>query len=92
MKKVLIGTINVYQKTLSPDHGLMRHRHPNGFCRFYPSCSEYTKLAIKENGSLLGVWLGIKRVGRCTPWTKPAVDLSYLPEYTKIVSKKGKHV
>lgn len=92
MKKALIGMINIYQKTLSPDHGPLRKRYPAGFCRFYPSCSEYTKLAIVENGSWRGIWLGMKRVSRCNPWTKPGVDLSYSSKYAKIETKKGKHV
>lgn len=92
MKKVLIAAINLYQKTLSPDHGLLRHRYPAGFCRFYPSCSEYTKQAIIEQGSARGLWLGIRRIVRCTPWARPAVDLSYKSKYAKIEAKKGHHV
>lgn len=92
MKKILVSTINAYQKTLSPDHGPLRHRHPAGFCRFYPSCSEYTKLAIIENGSIAGLWLGAKRIARCNPWARPAVDLSYRAKSIKIDNKKVKHV
>jgi len=77
MKKVLIATINLYQKTLSPDHGLLKSKYPHGYCRFYPSCSEYTKLAIENNGSLKGSVLGLKRVVKCNPFSKPAVDTSY---------------
>ncbi|MBA3679163.1 membrane protein insertion efficiency factor YidD [Candidatus Saccharibacteria bacterium] len=77
MKNILVVSINAYQKTLSPDHGILKARYPYGFCRHYPSCSEYTKLAIQENGSLKGTLLGVKHVARCNPFVQPSVDLSY---------------
>ena len=40
--------IIAYQKTLSPDHGWLKYRHPYGFCHFYPSCSEYAKQAFRQ--------------------------------------------
>jgi len=77
MKNILVVSIHAYQKTLSPDHGILKARYPYGFCRHYPTCSEYTKLAIQENGSLKGTLLGFKRVARCNPFVQPSVDLSY---------------
>lgn len=74
MKTVLIVLITIYQKTFSPDHGWFRGRFPYGFCRFYPSCSEYTKQAVIKHGALAGVWMGIKRILRCNPWTEPRLD------------------
>ena len=37
-------------------------------CRFFPSCSEYTILAIVRYGPIKGSFLGIKRILRCNPW------------------------
>jgi putative membrane protein insertion efficiency factor len=37
-------------------------------CRFHPTCSEYARLAIATHGPARGVWLGLRRVGRCHPW------------------------
>ena len=36
-------------------------------CRFYPTCSTYMLLAIKEWGVIKGTILGIKRIFRCRP-------------------------
>ena len=36
-------------------------------CQFYPSCSNYCSLAIKEYGSLYGTIIGLDRVTRCNP-------------------------
>ena len=44
--------IRFYQKTLSLDHGFLRHRFPNGYCRFRPTCSEYSLAAFKKYGFL----------------------------------------
>ena len=60
-----IYLINIYQRTLSPDHGLFKH--PT--CRFIPTCSEYSKEAINKYGILKGGFLSIKRVLRCNPLT-----------------------
>ena len=67
MRKLLIGLITVYQRTLSPDHGPLRGRHPYGVCRYRPTCSEYAQQAIGRFGAVRGSWLAIKRIGRCHP-------------------------
>lgn len=74
MQALLIFIIRLYQKTLSRDHGFFRGRYPYGYCPFYPTCSEYAKLAIERYGSIQGVWMATKRIVRCRPGTLPAVD------------------
>ena len=74
MRKLLIKIIRIYQISLSPDHGWFKARWPNGYCRFYPSCSQYTLEAINTHGSIKGIYLGVKRIARCNPFTEPSVD------------------
>ena len=74
LKFILVQFINSYQRSLSPDHGLFLAKFPYGYCKFYPSCSEYTKLSIIRFGSMRGVWLGIFRIIRCNPWSEPKID------------------
>ena len=69
MKKILISLINVYQKHISSalsDKGV--------HCKFYPTCSEYTKQAIQKYGSIKGIFLGIKRILKCNPFSKGGYD------------------
>lgn len=74
MQKFLIFLINIYQNTLSPDHGPLKVLYPHGFCRFYPSCSEYAKQAILHKGSLKGLYLTFLRLLRCNPFVQPRID------------------
>jgi uncharacterized protein len=73
-KHLLISLIDVYQATLSPDHSWLKGRFPHGYCRFYPSCSQYTKESVNRFGVIKGSWLGIKRLLRCHPWAEPKLD------------------
>jgi hypothetical protein len=36
-------------------------------CRFHPSCSEYALDAFNKYGFIKGLWLTLKRIGRCHP-------------------------
>lgn len=72
MKYFLLGLITIYQKTLSLDHGWLRGRHLFGYCRFYPSCSEYAFQAIDNFGILRGTYLATLRILSCNPLHPPA--------------------
>lgn len=39
-------------------------------CRYEPSCSEYTKQAIKKYGLFKGSRMGALRIGRCHPFAQ----------------------
>ena len=86
MKKVLnyllfiprlpfLGIIWLYQKTISPDHGLLKILFPHGYCKFHPTCSEYGFKIIKKRGLIFGLPKTIWRIMRCNPWNKGGIDL-----------------
>jgi putative membrane protein insertion efficiency factor len=56
-----LGLIWVYQHFISPAFG------GRAVCRFTPTCSEYTKIAIEKYGFFRGVGLGLRRIWRCRP-------------------------
>ncbi|MFB6291006.1 MAG: membrane protein insertion efficiency factor YidD [Candidatus Bipolaricaulia bacterium] len=66
LKAALLKLIRVYQKAVSPSL-------PDT-CRFYPSCSEYSKRAIEEHGVVKGTYLAVKRVLRCHPLNSGGYD------------------
>ena len=45
-----------------------------GVCRHSPTCSEYAMDAVRLLGPLTGVWLALKRIGRCQPWGTSGYD------------------
>ncbi len=75
MKKIAQGLIRLYQLLLSPDHSWLRHIFPGGFCRYTPSCSAYTHMAIGKYGVIRGSFMGLWRILRCNPWSKGGLDL-----------------
>jgi len=74
IKSMFKMMIRLYQHTISFDHGLLRFMYPNGFCRYYPTCSEYAYQAIDKKGMLKGSFLIGKRLLRCNPWSKGGID------------------
>lgn len=69
-----IKMIRFYQKTLSFDHGLLRFLYPNGFCRFRPTCSDYSIQAIEKYGIIKGGLKSLWRLLRCNPFNKGGYD------------------
>lgn len=43
-------------------------------CRFYPTCSTYMILCIKEFGIWKGIGLGLRRICKCTPHGEHGYD------------------
>ena len=60
INQIFIFPVRLYQWLISPLLG--------SNCRFQPTCSQYMIQAIQEWGPIRGIYLGIKRIGRCHPW------------------------
>ena len=59
INKFLILTIKFYKYFISP--------YISSSCRYLPTCSEYFIDSLKINGTLRGLFLGLKRILRCHP-------------------------
>ena len=73
-RRLVVGLIRCYQKTLSMDHGPLKGMFPHGFCRFTPTCSQYGLEAIDKYGIIKGGVMTIWRILRCNPWNKGGYD------------------
>ena len=69
MKKIIIKLINRYQKNIS-----LWLESKNIRCKYYPTCSEYTKQAIEKYGAFKGIILGGIRILKCNPLSKGGYD------------------
>jgi len=66
MKHLAIFLLNLYQKYISSFFP------PS--CRFYPSCSEYSRQAFQKYGFLKGAFLSFKRIMKCHPFGPAGID------------------
>ena len=62
--------IRIYQRTISPDHGWMRHLYRYGYCRHEPTCSQYAIDQLKIRSFPVALWRIMKRILSCHPWKK----------------------
>ena len=59
MRGLVLTCIVIYQRAISP--------YLPSLCRYIPTCSQYSHLAIEGHGILMGSWLTLKRLARCHP-------------------------
>lgn len=61
-----VFVVRAYQLVLGPLVG--------GACRYHPTCSVYAIEAIETHGLFRGLWLGLRRVARCHPFSRAGLD------------------
>lgn len=61
-----LGLIQFYRFAISPWLG--------SNCRYTPTCSAYTMVALERFGFWRGTWMGIRRIARCHPWHEGGYD------------------
>ena len=66
LARVAAAALRGYQRFLSPSLGKS--------CRFPPTCSAFTLEAVTVHGFFWGLWLGIRRLGRCHPFHEGGYD------------------
>lgn len=79
MARLLSWPILFYRYAISP---LLPSR-----CRHFPTCSEYALEALETHGPIKGLWLSVKRIGRCHPWGTHGYDPVPEPKHSKDVCK-----
>jgi uncharacterized protein len=95
--KIALAALRIYKVYASPWLG--------GGCRFQPTCSVYMYEAIARFGVLRGVWLGLRRLGRCQPFSRkfgydpvPEKEIAEMsscaesPETTRSATPKEAHL
>jgi len=66
LKESVIFCVRFYQKFISP--------LTPGSCRYYPTCSNYTIMAVEKYGVWKGLLKSFWRVLRCNPFSRGGVD------------------
>lgn len=66
MRYLLIGLVRLYQLIISP--------HFPSRCLYRPTCSQYSLEALRKHGAVKGLWLSVKRISRCHPWSEGGFD------------------
>jgi len=66
MRQQVIFCLRIYKRWISP--------MLPAACRFSPICSEYMMEAVEKHGVARGVWMGLKRLGRCHPFHQGGFD------------------
>jgi putative membrane protein insertion efficiency factor len=66
MKFFVLALLRFYKRWISP-------MLPSA-CRFHPTCSVYMMDAVTAHGVLRGVWMGLRRIGRCHPFHEGGFD------------------
>ncbi|MCX7870898.1 MAG: membrane protein insertion efficiency factor YidD [bacterium] len=65
MKKFLINLIKLYKKYFKRGYKV---------CKYYPSCSDYSIVALEKYGVLKGGIKSIIRIIKCNPFSKGGID------------------
>jgi uncharacterized protein len=63
---IAVGFVTAWRRLVSPVYGQV--------CRFHPSCSAYSLVALHRFGFIRGCYLTIRRLLRCHPWNAGGYD------------------
>lgn len=66
VRALLVALIRLYRIVLSPVLGAN--------CRFEPTCSRYAEQALLRYGVAKGLYLGLRRILKCHPFSPGGYD------------------
>jgi uncharacterized protein len=66
VRAVALFLLRIYKRFISPLLPPM--------CRFEPTCSMYMADAVRKYGAARGIWMGVRRIGRCHPFNPGGWD------------------
>ena len=78
MKRLIIKIVKKYQSIPFKSHDS---------CRYIPTCSNYMIEALEKHGLIKGLYLGIRRLLKCNPFSKK--EYKYDPVPTKTNKTKN---
>ena len=81
LTKIAIFLIKIYQKTLSPDKGILSFYFKSKICSHEPHCSEYSIRTLKRYWFLNWFPMSIDRILHCLP----SMHKIYDPEHYRVV-------
>lgn len=74
-QKIIIKTVENYQKYISPDHSFWAKSNNNvPYCKHIPTCSQYMIEAVEKKWAILWTIKWTWRILRCMPWNKWGYD------------------
>jgi putative membrane protein insertion efficiency factor len=65
-RNLALVLLRIYKLTISPWLGPA--------CRFHPTCSEYMRESVERYGAARGIWMGLRRLGKCHPLHQGGFD------------------
>lgn len=75
LKRITLAFIRFYQQTSFFHKVLFRTLYiSDSVCRYQPTCSSYTSQAVERYGVVKGLFLGLKRIIRCHPFSHGGFD------------------
>lgn len=78
MKRLIIKIVKKYQSIPFKSHDS---------CRYIPTCSNYMIEALEKHGLIKGLYLGIRRLLTCNPFSKKEYKYDPVPTKTNKTKK-----
>ncbi len=65
-RNIAVALLIAYRTVISPLYG--------DVCKFHPTCSRYALDSFGVFGFVRGIYMTLRRLGRCHPWSLGGID------------------